>query len=246
VAYSPQSNGKIERVNLEVLKILRILIKECGFEVHEFKKVLQLCQYVLNNTPRRRLKSMTHDEVFLGSKTTELQLIVHPLKNVPTVLSQVTTEKIVSEVEKLRNIIEERRVEVYNEQSKRDNNDELMNSEFNVGDYVLVSKKSKRRHKLESYFAGPFVVGEIINKYVYGVIIGNKINKVHVSRIYRYCMKDMLLPVKIQEFSKRSLKYFQVEKVVRTEYNPTLKKQFSLVQFLGIEESIWIPTEDLE
>jgi len=48
-AYSPKSNGTVERVNREIMKVLRSLVSECKISWNEWESLLSLVQSALNN-----------------------------------------------------------------------------------------------------------------------------------------------------------------------------------------------------
>jgi hypothetical protein len=56
----------------------------------------------------------------------------------------------------------------------------------------------------------------------------------------------MLMPASIIQLSKDSLKNFEVEKVIRYEFDYEKGEQMALVRFLGMDEEIWVPRSSLD
>jgi hypothetical protein len=65
-AYSPQINGAVERVNREILKILKSLTSEFRMPWHQWYKLLPLIQRSLNNSRSKSLGDEAPITVFLG------------------------------------------------------------------------------------------------------------------------------------------------------------------------------------
>ncbi|OWZ11151.1 hypothetical protein PHMEG_00015874 [Phytophthora megakarya] len=66
VAYAPWINGTIERLNRDVLQVLRVLVMEYTLDTHEWVYLLPLVQGNLNHTPVRSLGDRAPSELFTG------------------------------------------------------------------------------------------------------------------------------------------------------------------------------------
>jgi transposase InsO family protein len=55
VAYSPWINGSIERVNRDILQVMRVMIKELKLNVNEWPYLVPAVPHNLNHTPMQSL-----------------------------------------------------------------------------------------------------------------------------------------------------------------------------------------------
>jgi len=65
-AYSPKSNGTVERVNREIMKVLRSLVSEFKISWNEWASLLPLVQSALNNYKSASLAGQAPITVFTG------------------------------------------------------------------------------------------------------------------------------------------------------------------------------------
>jgi transposase InsO family protein len=175
VAYSPWANGKAERLNREILRVLRILLSELKLPQHtdQWKMLLPSVQYCLNNTPRKRLAGKSADEVFLAVKaTTPLEFIVVDKVEYTTRSIPLTKKEILESLDHLDQALQETHRDVIDVQTAVRNVYEnkrgpldLDYLQFAVGDWVMVSCPTKPPNKLYSYWSGPFQIVDVFKQF---------------------------------------------------------------------------------
>ncbi len=69
--YTPWSNGAIERVGKEVLRIFRATLSELRMNRGEWPDLVPLLQSALNNAPSPQRRNFTPVEIFLGQEPTD-------------------------------------------------------------------------------------------------------------------------------------------------------------------------------
>ncbi|MFK7806887.1 MAG: RNase H-like domain-containing protein [Saprospiraceae bacterium] len=246
VAYSPWANGKAENINREFLKVLRILSAKAGYDgLDNWTRLISSVQDILNNTPRKRLGNKTSHEVFLGMKKTDMVgfLMVeedeYSVRNVP--LSQ---KKLVEFCDELERVLDRNNREVIDVQyllrkkhleNQVDSKDDAV--QFAVGDWVLVSRATRKPDKLHFQWTGPFQIVDTENQFVYRVrsMINGKEMNVHSRRIAFYESK-YLLKEDVRSHVLRSTKGFQISKIVDSRWDSTLREYFLLCKWFGMEE----------
>jgi hypothetical protein len=126
--------------------------------------------------------------------------------------------------------------------------DKVFRQQFGILDFVLVAKTRKRVHKLESFWTGPAQVISTINPWVYGIsyLSSSRIFNVHVSRLRKYDNTLRLSRATIETVTKRSLRYFQVDKVLEWRLNETTGMQEGRVQWIGLEGDTWMDKSDIQ
>ncbi|KAG4241995.1 hypothetical protein PC116_g10089 [Phytophthora cactorum] len=64
--YSPWINGTVERLNKDILQVLRVLLLEYDLDFHEWPFLLPVLQGNLNHTPLQSLGGHSPVELFTG------------------------------------------------------------------------------------------------------------------------------------------------------------------------------------
>jgi hypothetical protein len=132
---------------------------------------------------------------------------------------------------------------------------------FNVGDYVLVGRRTEKTTKLELHWQGPYVVTAITNRWVYTVnMIGDEFNtdeayalEVHSSRIRLFADKDPNTTSTLVESAVHDLDWYEMKKILKYRTAdesdndlPTGTLEF-LIEWLGFPktEATWEPEAHL-
>ena len=249
VAYSPWANGKAERPNKELLKLLRILRKDMKLsKKSHWSVLLPDVQYKLNNTPKKRLKGRTPDEVFLLNEDTgpmkfiaidqeenEVKAIPinyskpaeHIMKELGDRLDRWHNEIIeVQHLERLKNLAQQ-----YSARVKQ--------AQFAIGDWVLVSRGMQKQHKLMRQWIGPFQVVDTKSPWVYKVrnLVKGKEYWVHSCRLRFYEHKWLLKFEDIKDFVIFSTEGYDVENIWDHRWNSRKKEYQVQVTWIGMEDS---------
>ncbi|OWY92645.1 hypothetical protein PHMEG_00038268, partial [Phytophthora megakarya] len=159
LAYAPWINGTIERLNRDILQVLRVLLMETKLDMHEWEYLVPTVQSILNHTPVASLGDRSPGELF-------------------TALPRPTPFEAIEVV----NIRERRRTQ----NMSRSNG---VPCNFSTGDFVLWSRIDSRLsvNKLLARWVGPFeVVEEHPHSYMIRHLLNDKRYMVHGSRLKFY------------------------------------------------------------
>ncbi|POM74796.1 Hypothetical protein PHPALM_8188 [Phytophthora palmivora] len=192
VAYAPWINGTVERLNRDVLQVLRVLLMEYSLDTHEWVYLLPLVQGNLNHTPVRSLGCKAPSELFTGlPRPTPFEPIL--LERGQRVEILETTVLPIEQLDQLRVSLAGLHKEVLDQREKR----RLQNMarskgiecNFSVGDFVLWSRIDSRlsTDKLLARWVGPFEVTETApHSFTIRHLVTNKHYVVHGSRLKFY------------------------------------------------------------
>lgn len=202
VAYSPWSNGAIERCCREVLRATTALLSEMRLAPQDWPDIIQVIQKVINESPVERLGKRA-DGIYRSPL--EVMTGIMPSRSCPTsILNRDDHIKAItlSDCQRITKIDclqtalagmhktlsermranRERHIRSHN---KRTN---IVEPSFNIGDFVLVRKAQNKGHKLSFRWQGPKRITKVVNNLVYEVtsLISNQAETVHVTRICMY------------------------------------------------------------
>ena len=258
VAYSPWSNGVAERVNREVLKTMRLILSQLAHKnLKHWKDILPQVQYLINNTPRKRLGGKTHDEVFLiNIENGPMDMVFINKKEYTANKIPVPERELRETLNELDKVMREIHKEVVNVQSIQRNhlftdkkNRGIENIQYAIGDWVLVSRATRRPNKLMSQWTGPYQVIDTISPWVYRVrAVTGKCKNVHSVRIRFYEYKYWLKQEEIQNFAAKGIKGFEIEEIRDSRWNAKEKHYELLCSWWGLEkeQDSWLPFEEVQ
>ncbi|GMF27503.1 unnamed protein product [Phytophthora lilii] len=197
VAYCPWINGSIERINRDILQVLRVMILEFKFKQAQWIDILPLVQANLNQTPAPSLANLSPIEVFTGmERPSPLQSIV--VRSGTDKEQVVTLENFSASIQEkftaLRqtmHIMHKKLTTAKTKQTNRNQRNQRVAHPVNlyVGDYVLWSRVESRikSNKLSVKWVGPFrVIGAKPNSFTVEHLLNGCIRDVHVSRLKHY------------------------------------------------------------
>lgn len=192
VAYAPWINGTVERLNRDVLQVLRVLLMEYTLDTHEWVYILPLVQGNLNHTPVRSLGDKAPSELFTGlPRPTPFEPILLERGQQVEVLE--TSALPAERLDHLRTSLAGLHKEVLDRREKRrlQNMARFKGTEcnFSVGDFVLWSRIDSRIEvdKLLARWVGPFEVVETApHSFTIRHLVTNKRYVVHGSRLKFY------------------------------------------------------------
>jgi transposase InsO family protein len=193
LAYAPWINGSVERLNRDILQVMRVLLMDLKLDTREWEYLLPLVQGNLNHTPVLSLGRKAPVELFTAlPRPTPFQPIIVERGTRTVVLSEQPTMPL-QEVEKLqeslavmhREVLRQR--ETKRQQSKEQSTCTPCN--FSVGDYVLWPRIDSRLsvNKLLARWVGPFVAVETRpHSFVIRHLVTKAQYEVHGSRLKFY------------------------------------------------------------
>ncbi len=252
VAYSPWSNGKAERLNREFLKVLRVMLSELSLESKYWTLVLSQVQFKLNNTPRKRLNDKTSDEIFLVQAETgplDLYVIQPEGYNVESIPRD---SRIIQEsFEKLYDIMEATHKGVIDVQARlrlnRKHKQDSMGLEhvqYAIGDYVLVSRATRKSDKLQLQWLGPFQIVDTLSPWVYQVqsLLTGKVKNVHVVRLRLYANKYLAITEDVIHQLIRDTKGFEIDTILDCRWNSNASQYELKCRWWGFDKTAdsWI------
>lgn len=191
-AYSPWINESVERVNRDILQVLRVLILDYKLNYRDWPRLIPIVQANLNNTAVPSLAGKTPGELFTGlDPPSPLKAVYLGPEVAPSVQPTRTSAKIESSLALLRTSVRamhravaDARLKQTLLNKKKARGDNVVN--FNVGDYVLRSRvDEKGQNKLLVTWNGPFAVTEAQQQNVFKVkhlVTGVELD-VHASRL---------------------------------------------------------------
>ena len=259
-AYSPMSNGTVERACREVLGAMRRLAMEYEIPFTHWPELVPVVVQILNAQPRRKLGGRTPNQVFLGTDIDKPILLCHksPGEGMIKLSLQEIRDKQILEIEKLADAIDNIHKQcAENAQNLRQKARATHNAKTNVlpinfteGDFVLMATNvQKNRHKLLARWTGPYKVIRLVNEQVAKVqeLIGAKqIKTVHTSRLKMYADRNLNTTSELIEH----LEYENTALYVVEEFLGIRKFRGDLqvrTKWLGFEDSeaTWEPFETI-
>ena len=202
-AYSPWSNGSIERCCREVLRAATAILSELRLAPQDWPSIVNIIQKVLNESPLRRLGKnkdgnfRTPLEVMTGLKPcrTNLAPSVEYKKAQGKTMEEAKCSQLIK-IDDLQGAMDDMHKDVFErirgnrakEIKAHNRKTNLTAPQFEIGDFVLVRRAQDKGHKLSFKWQGPMRITRTINPLVYEVtsLVNNKSANVHAIRIKLY------------------------------------------------------------
>ena len=120
--------------------------------------------------------------------------------------------------------------------------------EFEVGDLVMVARRTRLPHKLAARWMGPYEVVTVESPYVLKVrIIGSDDTPVaaHIQRVKRFAGREFEAPADLVALAQRDAQEFEVEAIINHQWDDG--ELLFLVHWYGFEDEdrTWEPSETL-
>jgi transposase InsO family protein len=246
-AYCPWANGTVERVNRDILSVLRTLASEMGMPLDSWPLLIPLVQFVLNQTATTDLENLAPIQVFLGMEPTSMMreifddrtdVIVH----VPTCSDTLRAkyDELQLSLREIRSKIVVRKANRRTRNRKSQRGVKMPN--FSVGDYVLWSRfeqnKPRTDEKLMVIWKGPYhIVGTVTERvYLIEHLITRKRHQVLANRLKFYHDSSLEVTTELTQHLSCQGIDLDVEAVRAIRFN-TSSKIFELeISWLGFEE----------
>jgi hypothetical protein len=253
--YCAWSNGTVERVCREILRLLRAWYsEEPGRSLNDWPQLVKLCQLTLNGTHRVSLGT-TPMHAFIGLKDSPIDAVFSGSCDIDTVswdqMRTLHKHLIDATIKALADLhtksIEKRtseramRVKAHNERTN------VIDAQFVVGDFVLVAADIKGAHSLQKLavrWKGPCRVLRAISSTTYEIesLVDGKCETLHYAHLRRYSDASL----NVTQFLKASiagneskLHEYKVQRLL------DLRKRASvwevLVQWNVFKEPTWEP-----
>ncbi|KAF1335539.1 hypothetical protein FI667_g1302, partial [Globisporangium splendens] len=253
LAYCPWRSGTVERVNRDIIQVLKVLILEYKINRRDWPYLLPLVQASLNHSQVASLAHKAPIELFTGLQCpSPLTTILAPSSHEMIVTIEDTSACVEAKLRSLRESL--RAMHLVVKEKKR--NQTQYNVEkrkgkpvnFSVGDYVLRSRVDERRGlgKLMVTWTGPFRVVEACEYYfVVEHLITKDRTDVHASRLKFYRDDSLNVTHELIEHVGAQDTLLGVERICNHKYNDNMKSYELLVKWKGFEdiEDSWEPVE---
>jgi hypothetical protein len=250
--YSPWINGSVERVNRDILQVLRVLILDYKLNHRDWTRLIPIVQASLNHTDVPSLAGKTPGELFTGLEPpSPLQAVYLGPGVAPSVQPTRTSAEIEESLVQLRASVRDTHKAVADARlkqtllnKKRERGDNLVN--FNVGDFVLRSRvDEKGQNNLLVTWVGPYAVTAAQAHNVFKVkhlVTGEEL-AVHSSRLKFFADKDLEVTEEILEHVAAQGIMIRVRELLQHRWNDRSRSYKILVGWHGLEaiEDSWEP-----
>ena len=197
--YCPWSNGAIERLGKELLRVARAVTAELQMAFDEWPDILPLLQSAINNAPSSQRKKTAPIMAFNGlPPTPPIKAFYRSMKCRPVTINDLQQERafnvesLVKHMADLHPAIHEGVMRNRKQARATANRGILPN--FDIGDYVLVARSDFfAGEKLALRWRGPRRVVKAVSNYIYTVedLRKGKRDDVHISRLKFYRDTDL-------------------------------------------------------
>jgi hypothetical protein len=251
VAHSPWINGSVERVNRDVLQLMRLMLLDLKLPPTEWLYLVPMIQFNLNHTPVKSLNGHAPVEVMTGlGYSHPIKTVLVPDRDEPLEVSW-SNEEIDRHMLKLRSSLEKIHKEVSDERDKQKLlNQKLQRGEhvvnFDVGDFVLRSRvDAVDGSKLSVMWIGPYqVIGATrYNAFEVEHVVTGKTLTVHASRLKYYHDPSLGTKEDLVDHVAAQGQTLDVEALINHRWSTTINDYEVKVQWLGLEpiEASWEP-----
>jgi hypothetical protein len=204
-------------------------LAELKLDIQDWKLLISQVQFKLNNTPRATLGGKTSDEVFLASAGDgPLDLMITNKETYSIQPIPLSKPEILAAFEALDQSLQECHSKVIDIQSRlRQKQSEEQESlglddvQFAIGDWVLVSRATRKTDKLQLQWTGPFQVIDTLSPWVYRVrsLVRSVEKNVHVSRLRLYENKYLTITEEMKNQFIRDTKGFELDEIIASRWN---------------------------
>ncbi|KAE9347544.1 hypothetical protein PR003_g6879 [Phytophthora rubi] len=232
LAYTPWKNGSIERVNRDIIQVLKALILELKVSAADWPYLLPLVQSSLNHSPVQSLANKAPIELFTGLPCPNtLDTVVLPGKKARVVSLPKERPDLDNKLRQLRaslkvmhkavNEVRERQALRYR---SRRHYEQPVN--FSIGDYVLRSRVDEKLHanKLGVTWVGPYrVTGATEYYFTVEHLVTGKFTNVHPSRLKHYADSSLNVSAELIDHVASQGTLLAVEALADHRYNTSMK-----------------------
>ena len=254
VAYSPWKNGTVERVNRDVLQLLRVMLLEFGWNHNQWPALIELITHNMNHSQVASLANHAPIEVFTSRKPDNpLQTIVDPDGKCREVVYTNTINERLQEARESLTAIH-KAVENVNVRQQLLNMEQqrvAQETNFDIGDYVLRSRVDDKTvpDKLDVTWVGPYMVVEAHARQSFTVqqLITKKKRRVHASRLKFYHDASLNISEKWLGHVSRQNEPLTIEELKDIRWNREVKDYQVFVKWDGLDEveNSWEPMKKL-
>jgi hypothetical protein len=250
-------NGTVERLNRDVLQVVRALLLEAKLDTKSWTYILPVVQANLNHAPVASLANRAPVELFTGLPApTVLDTILRPRGTRGQFqLAQLSTEAVGDALAQLRSSIEGLHKDAVEHKERRRLQQMAAkkhgtNSNFHIGDFVLWSRVDSRLdgNKLMVRWVGPFRVVEALPfSFMIEHLLTRDRYEVHATRLKFYADASMNVTEEIRQHVANQGITLAVREIMDHRRNNRTRQWELLVSWRGLEssEDSWEPLDDI-
>ncbi|POM64696.1 Hypothetical protein PHPALM_19741 [Phytophthora palmivora] len=248
--YTPWVNGTVERVNRDLLQVLRVMLLELQLDTRNWHYLLPVIQANLNHSGVESLGGHAPVELFAGlPAASPLDSVVVPVDGIPRVLLMDPVQ-IEQRLEQLRVHLRELHTEVIDRKERK----RLANMarasgrtcNFVCGDFVLWSRVDKRLqgNKLLVRWVGPFRITDVLSQsFMVQHLLTGDVFEVHGSRLKHYSDATLDVTEELRQHIGNQGIVLGVRAIVQHRYHELAAEWQLYVAWRGLEDGVnsWEP-----
>ncbi|KAE8881630.1 hypothetical protein PF005_g26671 [Phytophthora fragariae] len=247
--YTPWINGTVERINRNILQVVRALLLELRLDTRSWEYLLPVVQANLKQTPVVSLGNKSPMELFTGlPASTPLDTCLLPDRGEP--LQEVDLGNVEDFLNRLREGLHTMHMDVVDRKERRrlyqQAHKKGTTCNFSVGDFVLWSRIDTRlgEGKLLVRWVGPFEVVEAkSHSFMVRHVLTQALHEVHGSRLKYYHDPSLEVNEELVSHVASQGLVLGVERILNHRFNNTTRRHELLVSWIGLEsiEDSWEP-----
>lgn len=260
--HCPWANGSIERVNLEILNILTMLLSETGVPFWQWPYFLSSVQDILNSYRSKSLDDYCARKVFMNKERTNLiKVVTHLPENIEMIDEEVDTPSIKKQVKATHEALVAIHADVTSAKARRREQNAKRRAKhsskagFEIGCFVHWSDVNKRGKdgnlsKLVIQWRGPFRVIECLNDQLYKIqhlLDADKTFEAHATRLKYYSMSTEIDAVLEDNIRLQDSLRMIPEHIVETKFDEETRQTQAFIRWRGFSsiENTWEPFRNI-
>lgn len=254
VAYSPWINGSIERLNRDVIQVLRAMCLEYKKDIREWTIFVPLLRASINHTPLPSLANKAPVELFCALPLPSPLDFCVDLEQKKVLEMTKQPELIEQKLSELRASVHLMHKDVAKERDQQTCRNKkgqrgARKANFSVGDFVLRSRvDQKHQDKLLVTWIGPYqIVKADVHSFVIRHLVTGVESDVHASRLKYYADKSYEVTEEVREHIASQGIVLAVAELKEHRWCSSKNGYEILVSWKGLEpiEDSWEPLQSL-
>jgi hypothetical protein len=248
VANTPFSNGTVERMVQEVVKVMRAILLDRKAQPRDWVELTKVVQMALNTAFRKRLGASPFDIMFGRRARTAITAALQRDGDGSWGVEQVelqAVQKYCAQLAEHLSVLHRRVSTSHQRQRQQGRNAEGKGAlpNFAIGDYVLKARVRRQgtTPKLAATWCGPYRVTAASAGHVFEVqhLLTGQLSSAHVSRLSFYADSNFEVTTAVKDHIElvESQGLFEMERLVAVRKNATGLEV--LVAWSGFEEAEW-------
>jgi len=212
-AYAPWSNGKVERMNKEVIRTIMAYISETKLQEDQWPTILPVVQFIINNTPTATLADYAPITVFTGRNPSSPVAAI--FDGDTRIIVPRAPRDVKQHVQRIQAAIADA-VDSIQQIPARATVSSGKPVDFTVGDYVVTARPEvTTRDKTVPHWEGPAVVLEALNDLRYRVrdIASGRERELHARFLKRYADSSLVITPDITATAAHGSRGYEMKRI---------------------------------